>query len=476
MLWMLVLSGCGKEEPEEDTGIVLYQEEDEERIDAGDSQGEALAVEICYAADDCLDWPNVIHEDAIDEPGDRDWLAVELEEGWVVTIGTAAWYLDEDTEPDTVLRLYDDSGSLLATNDDMPFSWQETDSALYFEALYTGTHYLEILEYSDYEAEQDGSGGLGGSDSELLGGSSWGYEVWGLAFTYDDDLVLENNDIASVVGQDQEYYAWWTETAADSYGRIGQEGDVDVREFNFDQDWFYTWSLYPGAMGNLSPKLSLYDADGNLLAQTEAAEFDFDGGHTLPNVGLMYHCKADTDYYVAVEDAVGGYGAGTFYSMFSTGYIVENFSETFILESDPDVNDDFGTAEVFNPVESSTYANLNYMYGKGAVGPTDVDFWAIQDNTLSLGTQDQYLNVWVQALGLGSLADVRVVAYDASGVEIASSGIDPDNEDFEEDPELRNVELSAGGAYIAVEVEEHGGVDDSSGFYLIEAWVYSEPI
>ena len=470
LFWALV--ACNKEEPEEDTAVVLYEEPEDERTDAPDSLDEALAVEICYAPDDCLDWPNVLHEDAIDEPGDRDWLSLELEEGWIVTLGTAAWYLDDDTEPDTVIRLYDEAGDLIATNDDMPFSWRATDSALYVQALYTGTYYLEVLEYSDYSSSSSGLG----DDSERLGGSSWGYEVWGFAFSYDDDLVLENNTIDAVVGQDQERFAWWTDTAGDNYGTLGQKGDVDVREWSFEEDWLYTWSFYPGTLGTLTPTVSLYTSDGTLVAQTDQPAFDFDGGHILPNVGLLYHCKAGESYYAVVEDAAGAYGVGTFYSMFDTGYVVENLSETFVVEADPDVNDDFGTAERFNPVESSTYENLNYMYAKGSVGPTDVDYWYVADSDLSLGTQDQYINVWVQALGIGGLADVKVVVYDASGAVIGEASVDPDPEDYEEDPELLNVELSAGGAYVAVEVEDHQGTDASSGTYLLEAWVYSEPI
>ncbi|TCP61553.1 serralysin [Rhodovulum bhavnagarense] len=79
--------------------------------------------------------------------GDTDWVAIELVAGqsYVFTqwgVGGSA-----DGLRDTKLSLYDSSGSVLATNDDIAEQWGTLFSAIQFTAPATGTYYLEAGAY-----------------------------------------------------------------------------------------------------------------------------------------------------------------------------------------------------------------------------------------------------------------------------------------------------------------------------------------
>ena len=86
-------------------------------------------------------------EEAIDYAGDR-LLQVDATRARPTNSHALFYYTDPDIVCDTVMRLYNQDGELLATNDDMLYRL-ETDSALIFQATYDGPYYIEILEWSE---------------------------------------------------------------------------------------------------------------------------------------------------------------------------------------------------------------------------------------------------------------------------------------------------------------------------------------
>jgi hypothetical protein len=87
-------------------------------------------------------------------PGDHDFFKFEATAGQWYRVRTIANAADDPMDIDTVIRVYDapTMGAHIAENDDgVPRT--STDSEVLFRAATTGTHYVEVLEYSEWDGD-----------------------------------------------------------------------------------------------------------------------------------------------------------------------------------------------------------------------------------------------------------------------------------------------------------------------------------
>lgn len=77
---------------------------------------------------------------------DRDWVRVELEAGKTYDINLTG--AGDNSAADTILRIYDADGNLLAVNDDKDFAGGELNSTLAFSPESSGVYYLSAGAFS----------------------------------------------------------------------------------------------------------------------------------------------------------------------------------------------------------------------------------------------------------------------------------------------------------------------------------------
>ncbi len=79
--------------------------------------------------------------------GDRDFLTVTLTEGGRYTVDLGASASQSEDVQDTYLRIYDSSGEVVASNDDINYFGGNYYSSATFTALSSGTYYIEATTY-----------------------------------------------------------------------------------------------------------------------------------------------------------------------------------------------------------------------------------------------------------------------------------------------------------------------------------------
>ena len=79
---------------------------------------------------------------------DEDWIEIRLERGQTYKINLSGRGSKGDESEDTILKLYDSGGNLLAENDDINTAGRVYDSELEFTATRTGAYYLSASSYS----------------------------------------------------------------------------------------------------------------------------------------------------------------------------------------------------------------------------------------------------------------------------------------------------------------------------------------
>jgi hypothetical protein len=84
---------------------------------------------------------------ALEEAGDSDWLAVQLQAGQSYRFNLDGADSGGGTLDDPYLYLYDPAETLVAQDDD---DGDGLDSEILYTAAATGTHYLEARAYSDF--------------------------------------------------------------------------------------------------------------------------------------------------------------------------------------------------------------------------------------------------------------------------------------------------------------------------------------
>jgi hypothetical protein len=424
------------------------------------------------------------YSDLLNPGGDRDFYFIQPEVGAMIQAHTASYILDEDGQPDTVMRLYDSTGAFLTEDDDFPYWSWGTDSALYWQATDPDGYYVEILEWTDWAGQ--------GAD----GGPTYEYDFYvsefnTAAFEWADNDDMDQADAMydTFISDTEKYaYYYWLfgEVATDQtyslqiFGQIEEPGDADWWVFEVDEKSVGNYlqvSFWNGFTGDLAPRVSVYDPNGLLLAQTTAPGYTtgsalwyYDPGCTvkLPTVGR---------YYIAVEDAAGNGGdVGFFYPLIISGPWYFNTDPYEVEENNPT-----GLANTLNISESSS--TPGYFYGgfAGALdSPTDEsdNFTVLSSDTGGLA--GKYLSVYVETVMHGSLLDAKVTVYkDIGGAtfeELASATVSPSGESTD-DPAIWDLELDGDdNIYIAVEHESGAESADASHFYFGEAVVYDKPL
>ncbi|MEO1977221.1 MAG: M10 family metallopeptidase, partial [Paracoccaceae bacterium] len=165
--------------------------------------------------------------------GDRDWIAVTLTAGDDYRVTMRGAFSGIGSLADPLVNIYDSSGTLIATNDDL-IATQLTESLLDFTATYSGTYYIEAAAFDDASA--------GTYQVELT------------------TIIPETTDAPFTTGTP------YTIAAGDIFaGNIEAAGDQDVISLTVEAG--HTYLIYMGGQGSSSgtlsrPSLSLYDSAG----------------------------------------------------------------------------------------------------------------------------------------------------------------------------------------------------------------------
>jgi len=406
-----------------------------------------------------------IGEDAIFPAGDRDFYAIDSPAGTNWSIYTSSYYLaGYQVILDTVLRVYDEQGNLLVSNDDMPYRFQETDSGLYYNHDYDGTFYVEVLEWGDWVGET------------ANGGPEYEYELFAALIpplevepndTFEDADALQADIDAEVDG-----YMWlnpYTTYALEFYGDLSIDGDRDIYPYKTDNDAesdgaVVQFSLWPEGYGDLSPTLRLYDAFGDLLAETD----DPAVGTDYPffwDAGISYRVLPDTQYYIEVVDEGGGTG---FYPAVTVSYLpADIYSGAQFIGFEIEDNNKIGDATSLSMTESTVTAGYYYTRMAGYLGSGDAaDVLEILSSDVGT-TSGKYVSVTVHAEKAGSLLDAKVKITTADGTEVASATVGLDGS---ADPEIVDAAI-AGDEDLYFHIEQDvggtGATDQQSSWFAL---------
>ena len=244
------------------------------------------------------------------------------------------------------------------------------------------------------------------------------------------------------------------------FGEIGEPGDVDLFPIEVTDDYLdgggahHCWSFWPTNLQNLTPLMTLYDEEGNVLAQTLEPDFTTDW-YGIYDSGICRYIDQAGYYFLEVTDADGS-GAtsdGYFYPGLKVAYIEE------VAPPEEEQNDDKDGANLLEMTNSSS--SPDYWYG-GFWGtletPTDeLDMFGIVSTDVG-GLDGKYLNVYLSTARYGSLLDAQLTVYqdDGSGnlVELGSASADPEGS-RDDDPAVWDLKLDAEGTlYFAVSRED----------------------
>ena len=460
----LTITACGGSEEETDTTetdtdtqttIVTDTGETDTMVDGGDTIADALPLTFTTEGD----W---LHADAIAPAGDRDFFSIEATEGDIYQVASLAYLFTEpDVVLDTVLRVYGPDEQLIATNDDMPYRFLETDSAIFFQATETGTYYVEVLEWGDWDAE-----------STANGGNSYTYELWG--YLMETSEVEPNNTAADASDEsiqdtdgDGFFDAWqgsaYTDSVTMFYGAMDEEGDQDLWWHEMDEEWgagyYCQWSFWPQSVTASSPEITLYNEYMEPIAQTMDPSI-YPVYNWVYDAGITYNTQAG-DYYLGVVDAYDQSGAGTFYPGLFTCY-----SETLATVEEED-NDSVETASLVTLTESTSTDDYWYSRVSGDLSPGDGgDFIWIRASDIGGTLMGRTLNASVAAEAQGSYLDANITVWgNNGGSEWVELAFESDGEETL-DPEVAELELTSDWASIVIEI----GADDQSNIEGANSW------
>lgn len=430
----------------------------------GDDCGGDIASACDFQIDDKTG--GVEMEEVIGEAGDRDFYKISLGAGEMVAVGTLAYANDGDAEPDTVLRLYDSAGTLLATNDDMPFRLQETDSALYFQATTDADYYLEVLEWSDW----DGTGDAAGGES---------YEYTLVAYLLpeldpepDNDEAVDIDAWVDSNGSIPMYGNGWTDDGELPYqffGDMDSATDRDLYPASFDtKDGSRVWcqfSLWPTTLGTLDPAFALYDSDGNVVAANDEPSYNldryyyYDGAVIFADQGAVFGMADEQSYYLSVSDEGGNQGVGTFYPGLMECY---SWNTEVVTVEEVDVDNNVPTLSSDIIMNESTDGTAWYGYVAGgfdemAMPEDELDALRISSATTGGSLDGKILNIVVQSVGIGQYADSAITVYASDGTTVLASE-STNGFDGNADAAIENLELEGAGSAIYVAIENEGSM------------------
>ena len=109
----------------------------------------------------------------LDHKFDEDWISIELEKGKTYRINLSGRGKDGDEAEDTILKLYDSQGNLVAMNDDIDTAKRIYDSELVVTVTFTDTYYLSAGSYTS-NPNLDNSGAYALTVVEAVGDAAIG--------------------------------------------------------------------------------------------------------------------------------------------------------------------------------------------------------------------------------------------------------------------------------------------------------------
>jgi len=259
---------------------------------------------------------------AIGVPGDHDFYSFEGAAGEWMIIDTDANPDDDTTKVDTVIRLFDSEMNMLAENDDS-VPRVNTDSEIITRLPNAGTYYIEVLEFSDWRAD-DGV--------EPEGDPSYSYNL----------TVTRINPMAETVTVDAE--AGDDDASAQAFPVTA--GTINLLLGTFedgtDTDVFSIAVPAGMALNNLSAEImpsgptgygSTSDAGNIELANAEGTAVIARINQSMGQSDLGPTVAESTTYLVRVTHSGGRIGTNDFYVLKVT-IGAENTPEAFETEND----------------------------------------------------------------------------------------------------------------------------------------------
>lgn len=455
-------------------------------VDTPDTIAEARTITPTFG--EAVDWTETIFE-----PGDRDMYSIGQSVGnwyfvWANRPGTEPDGSPSGGNPDTVVRMYTGDGTEIATNDDMPFRYENTDAGMWWQATSDDPVFVEVLEWADWRND------LGESETPI-GGDQVSYQ-----------LVVVETDLAETVGANNTMEECFAGTES-SFGALGLSAqnmvfgnglidsgtDVDYFQLGFegftslpeDSELLCQFGFWPEQPSDLTPLVRLYwedctpgadddgDCDGTgddvyLLGESEEPDFT-PTGIFLSEDPAVTGVISDGRYYVEVSSATGEGGPGHYYTLLYSCYNTTNFQEENETAS-VDAND-ATIVPLDNPNSPDFY--FGRFYGdfvpkSGALSADDFDAFAITDG---LG-DGRYLTVEIESADAGSLTgDITMTLWRNNGggdfVELTSiTG---------PDPQLVDYELTGDDLALVVTLQTDGSVQDFSTGYYGLAFTSADP-
>ena len=453
-------------------------------IDAGDDPATAMAV----TATETNPWSwNEVAEGVINPAGDRDFYAIDLVEGAWYFIGINA-VSGVSGGPDTVIRIYDPDENMIAENDDLPYWANETNSGIPIRATVTGTYFIEVLDWSDWDEGTSADG----SPNHVYALNVLPVES-GLP-----EALEDNDDVASVSAQfvasgglfdfyGDFWYAWDDDTNFYmTTGTIDEPGDVDVLNRYTEEPLLCVFSNWPNTSTELDGSLTLYreevvsrldpEVEGDPYIWELSGDIEMvahiDSGFDLVGQSgdaLAYPATGFANHYLEVASADGAGGISQWYTLVNNCYYLtasEGTDGYYTADaencsSDPSVE---GVSSEINMTESTT--TPDYWYGAN---------WGFLDATAGGCPEDDTLDVYVLDEGLevgnylfldgeaGSLLDGTITIESPDGTVLATA---------DEAGEIVNWEITE--VPVNLVIESNTGEQGLGQYYVLGVSVYTD--
>ncbi len=377
-------------------------------------------------------------------PGlDVDLYAVNLTAGDRLTIDIDAETLGSSL--DSGLRIFDDAGNELALSDDdaAPGESYSFDSYLDFTALATGTYYIGVSGFWNFDYNPN----TAGSGLELGSTGSYSLELIRSQAT----LETSNDTLDTATATNLSISNNQFQTAAtigDNALFLSEPGvDVDVYSFYLNAGDQVTIDVDADEFGgSLDSGLRLFDASGNELdwsdddaAPGESYSFDPYLDFTADASGMYFLGVSGYYNYRYDPNAPGSGVAG------STGdYDLSISLNAYAYEANDSMTQAIFTG--FNSDNPGTGQISGVIGDSPNLAPSnDVDFFMLQ-----LDEGDR-LTVDVDAFEEGSWLDSGLRLFDANGNEVAFSDDDAaPGESLSYDPYLEFTALTSGNYYLGI--------------------------
>jgi hypothetical protein len=336
----------------------------------------ADAVELDEVQDD-LGRSHLEGAGTLGKPGDRDYFKLTAKAGSWLSLATEANPEGYPGLINTVITLYDESGTeQLAQNDDA-YPPVDPDSALFYHVAAAGSYCLEVQEHSDWV------------DGPLEGGYGWDYQVIATPIAldesgkpiyegYDQDLEGGNDDIAGAQALTNVHVALPGGMISDRiYGMFDTVADVDVFSFVAPQTttaelalWTHfrpSGSKTDGSTIDLG-LVELRVADGTIIA---ALDFAY-GAAGFAEVPLT----TGTSYYLVVNRPVGETtGPNDFWII-----DLESRDSINLQEQDDEANATSAGAEPTYEQIDPYFPSVASRYFGGHIPAGDTDWWSFTAN------------------------------------------------------------------------------------------------